>query len=236
MLRGPAGIEYLPSATEMGMTPESGRRPLRVLLVDDHDLFRRGLRSLLEEQGCKVADVASGDAAIALCRSLRPDVVVMDMNMPGMSGVEATSRITTEHPRVAVLMLTVAADDESVLEAVRAGACGYLLKDARLPEILAAVRAAAAGESVFASRVAGVLVSSVRRSSRRPATERSDLTDRERDVLALLAEGHDNAEIAARLYVSASTVKNHVSSVLEKLGLENRVQAAAFAIRSGIAA
>jgi two-component system nitrate/nitrite response regulator NarL len=230
-------IRMASTHVENGTKPHQDRRPLRLLLVDDHDLFRTGLRSLLEEQGFETADAASGDAAIELCRSLRPDVVVMDMNMPGMSGVEATRMLTAEHPRVAVLMLTVAADDDSVLDAVRAGASGYLLKDARLPEIVAAVRAAAAGESVFASRVAGVLVSSVRKSSRRPATHaRDELTARERDVLALLAEGYDNSEIAAQLYVSASTVKNHVSNVLEKLGLDNRVQAAAFAIRSGIVA
>jgi NarL family two-component system response regulator LiaR len=217
------------------MTPEHGR-PLRLLLVDDHQLFRTGLRAMLQEQGLKVADAPSGEAAIVLCRSYRPDVVVMDMNMPGMSGVEATRRLVTEHPRVAVLMLTVAADDDSVLDAVRAGACGYLLKDARLPEIVAAVRAAAAGESVFASRVARALVSSVRQTTpRTPRLDPADLTERERDVLALLAEGYDNGQIAGRLYVSSSTVKNHVSRVLDKLGLDNRVQAAAFAIRAGLA-
>jgi DNA-binding NarL/FixJ family response regulator len=213
------------------MTPDHGK-PLRVLLVDDHRLFRTGLRALLQDEGFKVGDAPSGEAAIALCRSYRPDVVVMDMNMPGMSGVAATRRIRTEHPRLAVLMLTVAADDDSVLDAVRAGACGYLLKNARLPEIVNGVRAAAAGESVFASRVAGVLVASVRQAS--PRSEHSDavgLTERERDVLALLAEGYDNSAIAARLYVSTSTVKNHVSRVLEKLGLDNRVQAAVYAVR-----
>jgi DNA-binding NarL/FixJ family response regulator len=221
------------------MTVDGARpqRPLRLVLVDDHDLFRTGLRTLLQDDGFKVTDSASGQAAIAVCRAFHPDVVVMDMNMPGMSGAEATRRIITEHPRVAVLMLTVAADDDSVLDAVRAGACGYLLKDARLPEIVHAVRAAAAGESVFASRVASALVSSVRRASpRRERAASPDLTERERDVLSLLAEGYDNAEIASRLYVSSSTVKNHVSRVLEKLGLDNRVQAAAFAIRAGVAA
>jgi DNA-binding NarL/FixJ family response regulator len=218
------------------MTPEQ-HRPMRLLVVDDHQLFRTGLRTLLQDAGFKVADAASGDEAIRVCRSLSPEVVVMDMNMPGMSGIEATRRIVTEHPRVAVLMLTVAADDESVLDAVRAGACGYLLKDARLPEIVAGVRAAAAGESVFASRIAGALVDTVRRAAPPGAAAQvpGHLTERERDVLTLLAEGHDNGEIAGRLYVSPSTVKNHVSSVLDKLGLDNRVQAAAYAIRSGIA-
>jgi two-component system nitrate/nitrite response regulator NarL len=218
------------------MPNHATKRPLRLLLVDDHHLFRTGLRSLLQEEGFKVTDAPSGDAALSVCRSFQPDVVLMDMNMPGLSGAETTRRLLTEHPRIAVLVLTVVVDDDSVLDAVRAGACGYLLKDARLPEIASAVRAAAAGESVFASRVAGVLVSSVRHAPPRPSeASESGLTARERDVLALLAEGYDNGEIAGRLYLSSSTVKHHVSNLLDKLGLENRVQAAAFAIRTGIA-
>jgi two-component system nitrate/nitrite response regulator NarL len=210
---------------------------VRVLLVDDHDLFRTGLRSLLQQHGFKVTDAPSGEDAVRECRTFRPDVVVMDMNMPGMSGVETTRMLVTEHPRVAVLMLTVAADDEGVLDAVRAGASGYLLKSARLPEIVAGIEAAAVGESVLAPRIAGALVTSVRTGPRPGEGVVTDvgLTERERQVLALIAEGYDNAEIAARLYVSPSTVKNHISHVLEKLGLDNRVQAAAFAIRSGLA-
>ena len=211
-------------------------RALRLLLVDDHDLFRTGLRTLLRDEGFDVADAASGPAALAACRERRPDVVVMDMNMPGMSGIEATRRLTSEHAQLAVLVLTVVADDESVLEAIRGGACGYLLKDARLPEIVAGVRAAAAGGSVLASRVTGALVASVRHAAPSTAAEvPASLTEREREVLALVAQGHDNGEIAGRLYVSPSTVKNHMSRVLDKLGLDNRVQAAAFAIRAGIA-
>lgn len=210
---------------------------MRVLLVDDHDLFRTGLRNLLQQHGFKVTDAPSGEAALRVCRSFRPDVVVMDMNMPGMSGIEATRMLVTEHPRVAVLMLTVAADDEAVLDAIRAGASGYLVKSAKLPEIIAGVEAAAAGQSVLAPRIAGALVSSVRTAAPpRAAVVNVDLTERERQVLALIAEGYDNAEIAARLYVSPSTVKNHTSHMLDKLGLDNRVQAAAFAIRSGLAA
>jgi DNA-binding NarL/FixJ family response regulator len=213
-------------------------RVLRVLLVDDHDFFRTGLRALLQEESLKVDDVSDGEAAIEACRSFRPDVVIMDMNMPGMSGIEATRLLTTEHPRLAVLMLTVAVDDRGVLAAIRAGASGYLVKDARLPEIIAGIRAAAEGESVVASRVAGVLVDSVREgliAAPATAADRSPaLTTRERQVLMLLAEGLDNGEIADRLYVSISTVKNHVSSLLEKLEVDNRVQAAVFAIRSGV--
>lgn len=208
---------------------------LRILLVDDHELFRVGLRELLEAEGFEVADAASGESALRQCRSVRPDVVVMDMNMPGMSGIEATRGILEAHPAAAVLMLTVAADDERVLEAIRAGATGYLLKEAHLAEIVAAVNAAAAGRSPIAPGVAGALVASVREGggpSSRPAA--SSLTDREGAVLALLAQGYDNRAIARRLFVSPSTVKNHVSSVLAKLGLENRVQAAAYAVRHGL--
>jgi NarL family two-component system response regulator LiaR len=207
---------------------------LRILLVDDHELFRVGLRELLEEEGFEVADAASGEAALRHCRAFRPDVVVMDMNMPGMSGIEATRRLLEAQPAAAVLMLTVAADDERVLEAIRAGATGYLLKEARLAEIVAGVKAAADGRSPIAPGVAGALVASVRAgggSASGPAA--SSLTDRERAVLALLAQGYDNRAIARRLFVSPSTVKNHVSSVLAKLGVENRVQAAAYAVRQG---
>lgn len=210
--------------------------PLRVLLVDDHDLFRAGLRELLEEEGFTVDDAPSGEAGVRRCRSLRPDVVVMDLNMPGMSGIEATRQVLDVHPDASVLMLTVAADDERVLEAIRAGAVGYLLKEARLAEIVAGVKAAADGRWPIAPRVAGALVASVReRDSGRPRAEVEALTERERAVLALLAEGHDNAEIAGRLFISPSTVKNHISSVLAKLGVENRVQAAAYAVRHGLA-
>jgi DNA-binding NarL/FixJ family response regulator len=207
---------------------------VRLLIVDDHDLFRTGLVTLLREEGFAVTDAPSGEDAIEICRRLRPNVVVMDMNMPGMSGIEATAMITTEHPRTAVLMLTVQADDERVLEAIRAGASGYLLKDARLPEIVAGVRAAAAGQSVLAPRVAGALVASVRSSNPAVGDPVPDLTARERAVLGLIVRGHDNAQIARQLFVSPSTVKNHVSHLLDKLGVDNRVQAAAIAIRHGL--
>jgi DNA-binding NarL/FixJ family response regulator len=212
-----------------------GSRP-RLLLVDDHDLFRSGLRALLDDSGFEVRDAAGGRAAIELARTYRPDVVIMDMQMPGMSGIEATRGVLEVQPDAVVLMLTVAADEESVLEAIRAGASGYLLKEARLPEIVAAVNAAAEGRSPIAPRVAGALVDSIRR---RPVVPKghagvSSLTGRERAVLALLADGYDNGEIARRLFVSQSTVKNHVSSLLDKLGVDNRVRAAAFAVRHGL--
>jgi two-component system, NarL family, nitrate/nitrite response regulator NarL len=213
-------------------------RPIRVLIVDDHDLFRTGLRALLEEAGFEVADSASGPAAIRRAPSFAPDVVVMDMSMPGMTGVEATPLVLEASPLASVLMLTFATDDTRVVDAVRAGASGYLLKDAELTEIAAGIRAAAAGHCAIAPRVASALLQSVRSvDSALPAAETTagpELSVREQQVLTLLSDGCDNHEIAARLYLSQSTVKNHVSKLLEKLQVENRVQAATYAVRHGL--
>jgi DNA-binding NarL/FixJ family response regulator len=214
-------------------------RVIRVLIVDDHDLFRTGLRSLLEDEGFEVMDASGGAEGARRARGFQPEVVVMDMNMPGMTGVEATPLVLEAAPAASVLMLTIATDDQRVLGAVRAGASGYLLKDAPLEEIAAGVRAAAAGHSAIAPRVAGALLHSVRAAVveeqvHPEPTELPDLSARELDVLELLAEGCDNTEIASRLYVSPSTVKNHVSRLLEKIGVDNRVQAATYALRNGL--
>lgn len=215
-----------------------GTAHVRVLVVDDHDLFRSGLRSLLEEEGFLVADSSGGEAAVGRAASFDPDVVVMDMNMPGMSGIEATPLVLQAAPSASVLMLTIATDESRVFEAFRAGASGYLLKDAELSDIVAGVRAAAAGHSAIAPRVAGPLLASVRdqlpRHAEGASTGRVDLSTRELSVLELLTRGCDNAEIARRLFLSQSTVKNHVSRLLEKLGVENRVQAATLAVREGL--
>ena len=228
-------------STDRGVTNVNSNRALRVLVIDDHDLFRTGLRALLEEEGFEVADAASGPAGVRRAKGFAPDVVVMDMNMPEMSGVEATPLVLEVAPLASILMLTIATGDERVIAAVRAGASGYLLKDAPLEEIAAGVRAAAAGQAAIAPRVAGALLHSVRSST--PEAPEDDagpaapeLSPREREVLALLADGHDNTEIARRLYLSPSTVKNHVSKLLEKLGVDNRVQAATTAIRGGLVA
>jgi DNA-binding NarL/FixJ family response regulator len=210
----------------------SSEEAIRVLVVDDHDLFRTGLRALLEEEGFEVADAVSGPAAARRVASLAPDVVVMDMNMPDMDGVEATRLVKAAAPHASVLMLTIATDDLRVIEALCAGASGYLLKDASLEEIAAGIRAAAAGHSAISPRVAGAVVNSVRAARpEEPRCALPELSQREREVLALLANGCDNAEIARRLFLSPSTVKNHVSKLLEKLGVDNRVQAATFAAR-----
>jgi two-component system, NarL family, nitrate/nitrite response regulator NarL len=212
-------------------------RALRVLVVDDHDLFRTGLRALLEEEGFQVADAPGGEAALAALPSFRPDVIMMDLNMPGTSGIEATARALEAMPGVSVLILTINRQDEQVVEAVRAGASGYLLKDSELDRIVAGIRAAAAGQPVLGPVAADALLAQVRRDAPPAAVVAPalDLTPREREVLVLLARGYDNADIGRRLFMSTGTVKHHVSHVLKKLGVENRLQAAAFAIRHGLA-
>jgi len=210
----------------------------RVLLVDDHDLFRTGLRTLLEEQGVDVIGEASGGAeAVRFVRELSPDVVVMDLNMPGMSGTEATRQITSVAPLTRVLVLTISDQDADVMDAILAGACGYLLKDASIEELIRGIRSASVGESLISPHIASKVLQRVRASSTEPGvaeTIRSELSDREIQVLKLIANGKDNAQIAGELHISPKTVKNHISNILMKLQIENRIQAAVFAVRSGI--
>lgn len=221
-------------------TPDAA--PLRIIVVDDHDLFRSGLRRLLDEHDDLdvVAAARRGDEAVQQAAELRPDVVVMDVNMPGMSGVEATRGVLAASPDSAVLMLTVTSDEGAVLDALLAGASGYLLKDATLPEIVRGIRAAAAGESLIAPAVAGELLTRLRShaasAAPAPAAAAPELTPRELEVLRLVVAGTDNNEIGQQLHVSASTIKHHVSNVLEKLGVDNRIQAAVLAVRLGLVA
>jgi DNA-binding NarL/FixJ family response regulator len=212
--------------------------PVRVLLVDDHDLFRTGLRTLLEEEGVDVVGEApGGNDAVRMVSELAPDVVVMDLNMPGISGVEATREIVRLAPLTRVLVLTISDEDGDVLDAIMAGACGYLLKDASIQELLRGLRAAAIGESLISPHVASKVLQRVRASTTQPEIEetiRSELSEREIEVLKLIANGKENAEIAAELHISPKTVKNHISNILMKLHIENRIQAAVYAVRSGI--
>jgi DNA-binding NarL/FixJ family response regulator len=211
---------------------------LRVLLVDDHDLFRSGLRNLLEEEGVQIiGEAAAGQEAVEIVRELAPDVVVMDLNMPGMGGVEATRHISSVAPLTRVLMLTISDQDNDVIDAILAGACGYLLKDSTIQELMAGIRAAAQGESLISPTIAAKVLQRIRASSTQPEianTIRSELSDREIEVLKLIANGKDNAMIAAELHISPKTVKNHISNILMKLQIENRIQAAVYAVRSGI--
>lgn len=212
--------------------------PARVLLVDDHDLFRTGLRNLLEEQGVQiVGEAATGSDAVSQVRELAPDVVVMDLNMPGISGAEATRQITSIAPLTRVVVLTISDQDADVMDAIIAGACGYLLKDSSIQELMRGINAAAVGESLISPTIAGKVLQRVRASTPSAIdaeTIRSELSDREIQVLKLIANGKDNALIAAELHISPKTVKNHISNILMKLQIENRIQAAVYAVRSGI--
>jgi DNA-binding NarL/FixJ family response regulator len=210
---------------------------LRVMLVDDHDLFRTGLRNLLEEQGVHiVAEASEGLTALSLVRELAPDVVVMDLNMPGMNGIEATREITRLAPLTRVLVLTISDQDGDVLDAILAGACGYLLKDSSIQDLMIGIRAAAVGEALISPHIAAKVLQRVRASSIEtdPTVARPELSDRETEVLRLIANGKDNAQIAQELHISPKTVKNHISNILMKLQIDNRIQAAVFAVRSGI--
>jgi len=211
---------------------------VRVLLVDDHDLFRTGLRNLLEERRVQIAgEAATGSDAVRLVRELAPDVVIMDLHMPGMSGIEAIRQIASIAPLTRVLVLTISDQDEDVLHAILAGACGYLLKDASVDELIRGIEAAAVGEALVSPSIAGKVLQQVRATAANPEaaeTIRAELSQRELDVLKLIASGNDNAMIAAQLHISPKTVKNHISNILMKLQIENRIQAAVYAVRSGI--
>jgi len=227
------GPTIAPRLTEQRSNPAE----VRVVLVDDHAVFRNGLRELLEERGIDVVGEASdGATAVELVRDVAPDVVVMDIAMPGMSGVEATMESRSVAPCAKVIMLTVSADERDVDEAIAAGACGYLLKDAAVEEIVAGICAAAVGEALLSPRIAAGILERARGNAAAslPESARAKLTEREREVLNLMAEGKANAEIAEELFISPHTVKNHVSNILGKLESQTRIEAAVKAARGGL--
>jgi DNA-binding NarL/FixJ family response regulator len=199
---------------------------VRVLIADDHPLFREGMRGRLDRMGdiAVVGEAADGDEAVRLSRELEPHVVLMDIKMPGLNGIEATREILRANPRVGVLMLTMFEDDDSVFAAMRAGARGYLLKDSGGEGVVHAIRAVTSGEAVFGPGVAERIMGffSVPRSAQRAFPE---LTEREEEILVLVARGKSNQEIAAKLFVSVKTVRNHVSNILLKLQVADRAQA-----------
>jgi DNA-binding NarL/FixJ family response regulator len=210
---------------------------LRVMLVDDHDLFRTGLRNLLEEQGVLiVAEASDGASALGLVREQTPDVVVMDLNMPGMNGIEATREIARIAPLTRVVVLTISDQDADVLDAILAGACGYLLKDSSIQDLMAGIRAASVGEALISPHIAAKVLQRIRATGVETdaPSPGPELSDRENEVLRLIANGKDNAEIAQELHISPKTVKNHISNILMKLQIENRIQAAVYAVRRGI--
>jgi DNA-binding NarL/FixJ family response regulator len=210
---------------------------LRVVIADDHPVFRRGLRALLlaVPEVEVVADAVDGNEAVRLAVDLRPDVVVMDLNMPGLNGVEATRQIIGAAPAVGVLVLTMFEDEDSVFAAMRAGARGYLVKGADSPDVLRAITSVARGEAIFGPSVAGrVLGYLTRPLSAHDEHVFPDLTQREREILALLAAGQTNSRIASSLSLSSKTIRNNVSSIFAKLQVADRAEAIVRARRAGL--
>ena len=209
---------------------------LRVVLADDHPLFRHGLRQLLEQVGGHrvVAEAGDGEAALAAVGKYGPDVVVMDLTMPVLSGLEATRRVVRDHPRTAVLVLTMNEDDNTVFAALRAGARGYVLKGCESAEFLRAVRAVAAGEALFGPAVAARISGFLSGGAPGAHVVFPELSDREREVLDALAAGRSNAEIAQRLYLSTKTVKNYITSIFDKLQVAGRAEAIVRAREAGL--
>jgi len=205
------------------------------MVVDDHLLFREGVRDLLTRRGIAVvAEAGDAAAAVAAAAETRPRIALTGLRLPGASGIEATERIRRVSPKTRVLVLTMSMGERDVSEALRAGACGYLLKDCSEDEIAAGVLAAAAGHSPFSPPVAALMLERLRSSMQAidlPEDGVPELTARELEVLCMIAAGKENGEIAKALVISQHTVKNHVSSILAKLGVENRIQAAVYAVR-----
>ena len=212
-----------------------GGETIRVLITDDHPVFRQGLKGLLQALGIEVvAEAENGPDAVRLAGELRPDVVVMDLQMPGGNGIEATRTITRTNPAIGVLVLTMFRDDDSVFAAMRAGARGYLLKESGAEEIARAVLAVAAGEAIYGPEIARRVLTFF---TDMPDPRRSafpELTEREREVLALIAQGRSNTEIAGTLFLSPKTVRNHVSNIFMKLHVADRAQAIVLAREAGL--
>ncbi len=212
---------------------------IRILVADDHRLFRETLAGLISSQEDMevVGEAKDGAEALVKARDLMPDLVLMDLSMPGTNGLEATRSIKAEMPYVKIVMLTVHDDDENLVEAVKSGAQGYLLKDISREELLASIRGIHRGEAAISRVMAGKILSEFSQLSRQPsaATETYDeLTVREQEVLQLVAKGDSNREIAGALFISENTVKNHLRNILAKLHLQSRYQAAFYAVKKGL--
>jgi DNA-binding NarL/FixJ family response regulator len=207
-----------------------------VVIADDHQFYRQGLAELLAKSGIEVVgEAADGRGAVEAVGEKAPDVVVMDLNMPGLSGAEATRRLTDVNPAARVLVLSVSAEEADVTEAILAGAMGYVLKDSPVEEIISGIRAAARGESLISPRIAAMLMHRIRdREEAEPPLPPLPLSARELEVLTLVADGRTNQEIGEALFIGPSTARNHISSILMKLQVDNRVQAAVRAVRSRV--
>ena len=210
---------------------------IRILIADDHAPFRAGLRALLRSADDLevVGQVDSGDAAVVQAEALQPDIILMDINMPGLNGIEATRRILHTSPHIGILVISMFEDDDSVFSAMQSGARGYLLKGAPKAEILRAVRGVASGEAIFGPAIAKRLTNYF--ATPRPSSVAQafpELTEREREILNLIAQGHANQDIANRLVLSPKTVRNHTSNIFSKLQVADRVQAMMVARDAGM--
>ena len=210
---------------------------LRVLIVDDHALFRRGLQMVLKQESDidVVGEAADGHEAVEKAQELMPDVVLMDVRMPGQSGIKATEEIKDNLPHAKVLMLTISDEEADLYDAIKAGASGYLLKEISIDEVAEAVRSVWAGQSRISPSMASKLLSEFaamsKRADERPQLPAPRLTDREMEVLTLVAQGMNNRDIAKELFISENTVKNHIRNILEKLHLHSRMEAVVYAVR-----
>jgi two-component system nitrate/nitrite response regulator NarL len=213
--------------------------PIRILLVDDHALFRKGIASLLKEQRDfeVIGEAANGREALEKARNLMPDIILMDLAMPEMDGLAATRQIKEEIPQVRIVILTVEEEDNSLFEAVKSGAQGYLLKKIEPQALFGTLRGVAQGEASISRVMAGKLLEELRRQANHQAPQAGrthGLTSREREILELVSQGKSNKEVAKAISIAENTVKNHLKNVMEKLHLENRVQAATYALREGL--
>jgi DNA-binding NarL/FixJ family response regulator len=215
--------------------PAGSGEPIRVLVVDDHPVWRDGVRADLERSGVAtvVAEASDGGEAIELARTEMPDVVIMDLQLPTVPGAEATRRIVEEAPHIRVLVLSASGEEADVLQAVKAGARGYLLKSATSEEVADAVRRVSAGEPVFTASLAGLVLDEFRRLASKDPDE-PDLTARENEVLRLVAKGYTYREIGEKLFISTKTVQNHVQNILTKLQLRRRYELMRYAIQRGL--
>jgi len=214
--------------------------PIRVLIADDHAIFRRGLRTVLayEDDIELVGEAADGEEAVAMAEENVPDVILMDIRMPKVSGIEATKVIRDSVPGARIVMFTVSDEDSDLYEAIRAGAVGYLLKEVAIDEIAESVRAVAQGQSLISGSMAAKLVHEfnalMTRSDKQPKMPGPRLTDRELQILRCIAEGKSNKDIGDELFISENTVKNHVRNILEKLHLHSRMEAVMYAVRENL--
>ncbi|MGZ4103794.1 MAG: response regulator [Actinomycetota bacterium] len=226
--------------TEAEVTEASvpvSEEPIRVLIVDDHALFRRGLVMVLEQEKDidLVGEAGDGAEAVNIAQDTMPDVVLMDVRMPRRGGIEATSQIKAIAPHTKILMLTISDEEADLYDAIKAGASGYLLKEISIDEVANAIRQVHAGQSMISPSMASKLLTEfatmVKKTDEKPAAAQPRLTEREMEVLRLVAKGRNNRDIAKELFISENTVKNHIRNILEKLHLHSRMQAVVYAVR-----